>query len=255
MEWLLALAVLLAVAWALSVAGALVAFAGFRVARDGERLRIRRGLLQRSEATVPVHRIHGVRVVEGVLRRPFGLAALRVEVVGYAEEASAARTLFPLLHRREVEGFLRELLPELADDPDGLEPPPARAARRYVLPPALAGAAAGALACLVAPDLFPWPLLAAPLLAGYGLLRYRAAGWRLRDGRLALRSRRLSRTTLLAPAHRLQSHAVAQNPLQRRGRLADVAVAVGAGTEARVRHLEAGVAWELFGRLRPRPPT
>ena len=60
-------------AWALSVAGSLVAFAGFTVTRDGERLRIRRGLLQRSEAAVPVRRVHGVRVVEGLLRRPFGL--------------------------------------------------------------------------------------------------------------------------------------------------------------------------------------
>jgi len=252
MEWLLAAAVLLAVAWALSVAGALVAFAGFRIARDGERLRIRRGLLQRSESTVPVHRVHGVRVVEGLLRRPFGLATLRVEVVGYAEEASAARTLFPLLRRREVESFLQELLPELADDPGGLEPPPRRAARRYLLPPALAGAAVAALVCALEPSLFPWPFALAVLLGLYGLGAYRGAGWRLRDGRLALRTRRLSQSTLLAPAHRLQAHGVAQNPLQRRGRLADVAVSVGAGAGARVRHLEASVAWELWERLRPR---
>ena len=100
--------------------GSLVAFAGFTVTRDGDRLRIRRGLLQRREAAVPVRRVHGVRVVEGLLRRPFGLATLRVEVAGYAAEASAARTLFPLLRRDEVEPFLAELLPELADDPRGL---------------------------------------------------------------------------------------------------------------------------------------
>lgn len=89
-----------------------------------------------------------------------------------------------------------------------------------------------------------------PLLAAYGWGAYRGAGWRLRDGRLALRSRRLSQSTLLAPAHRL-AHGVAQNPLQRRGRLADVAVSVGAGAGARVRHLEARTAWELWERLRP----
>ena len=111
-------------AWGLSVAGSLVAFAGFTVTRDGDRLRIRRGLLQRSEVAVPVRRVHGVRVVEGLLRRPFGLAALRVEVAGYAAEAAAARTLFPLLRRADVEPFLAELLPELADDPGDLTPPP-----------------------------------------------------------------------------------------------------------------------------------
>ena len=124
--WELAAVGLLLLAWALSVLGSLVAFAGFTVTRDGERLRIRRGLLQRSEAAVPVRRVHGVRVVEGLLRRPFGLCALRIEVAGYAAEASAARTLFPLLRRAEVQPFLAALLPEVADDPAGLEPPPPR---------------------------------------------------------------------------------------------------------------------------------
>jgi putative membrane protein len=249
--WELAVAGLLVAAWALSVAGSLVAFAGFTVTRDGERLRIRRGLLQRSETAVPVRRIHGVRVVEGLLRRPFGLAALRVEVAGYAAEASAARTLFPLLRRADVEPFLAELLPELADDPLHLTPPPQRAARRYVLPRTLVGAVLGGVACLVFPAVAPWPLLAAPLLALDGWLDYRAAGWRLRDGRLAMSSRTLAWSTLLTPAARLQEHAIAQSPLQRRAGLADLAVAVGKGGHARVRHLDAPVAAELWERLRP----
>jgi putative membrane protein len=248
--WELALAVLLVAAWALSAIGSLVSFAGFSVARDGDRLRIRRGLLQRSDAVVPIRRIHAVRVVEGVLRRPFGLATLHLEVAGYAEEASAARTLYPLLRRGEVAAFLAELLPELADEPDGLAAPPPRAARRYVLPPAVAGLIAGAAACLLVPGVAPWPLLLAPLLALNGWWTYQAAGWRLRDGRLALRSRRLARTTLLTPAARLQEHAVAQNPFQRRAGLADLAVAVGKGGHARVRHLEAPVAADLWERLR-----
>ena len=248
--WELALGGLLLAAWGLSVAGSLVTFAGFAVTRDGDRLRIRRGLLQRSEAAVPVRRVHGVRVVEGLLRRPFGLAALRIEVAGYAAEASAARTLFPLLRRDEVEPFLAELLPELADDPGALTPPPRRAARRYVLPRALAGVALGGVACLIFGSIAPWPLLAAPLLALDGWLDYRAAGWRLRDGRLVMSTRRLAWSTLLTPAARLQEHAIAQSPLQRRAQLADVAVAVGKGGRAHVRHLEASVAADLWERLR-----
>jgi putative membrane protein len=248
--WELAVVALALVAWALSAIGSLVSFAGFSVARDGDRLRIRRGLFQRTDAVVPIRRIHAVRVVEGVLRRPFGLATLRLEVAGYAEEASAARTLYPLLRRAEVAAFLTELLPELADEPDGLTAPPARAARRYVLPPAVAGLVVGGGACLLVPSASPWPLLLAPLLALNGWWTFRAAGWRLRDGRLAMRSRRLARTTLLTRAARLQQHATAQNPFQRRAGLADLAVAVGKGGRARVRHLEAPVAAELWERLR-----
>jgi putative membrane protein len=241
---------LLLLAWLLSTLGAVVAFAGFTIAREDDRLRIRRGLVQRREATVPVGRVRAVRIVEGVLRRPFGLATLRLEVAGYAEEASAARTLYPLLPRREVAAFLAELLPELADEPDGLTALPPRAARRYVLPPAVAGLIVGGVGCLLVPSVAPWPLLIAPLLALNGWWSFQAAGWRLRDGRLAMRSRRLARTTLLTPAARLQEHAIAQNPFQRRAGLADLAVAVGKGGQARVRHLEAPVAAELWERLR-----
>ena len=242
----LAAAGLLVVAWLLSVLGSVVAFAGFTVTREGDRLRIRRGLLARREATVPVERVRAVEAVEGVLRLPFRLAALRMEVIGHAKEQAAAQALFPLLRRDEVRPFLDLLLPELADDLDGLEPPPPRAARRYALPPAAAGLAITGAAWVVTG---PWALPLAAVLAAYGLLRFRAAGWRLRDGRLAVRSLRLARTTVFGPAALREWHELAQNPLQRRARLADVVVAFGKQTSARVRHLEAATALRLFERL------
>jgi putative membrane protein len=245
---LLAATGLLVAAWLLSVVGSVVAFAGFTVGREGDRLRIRRGLLARREATVPVERVRAVEVVEGVLRLPFRLAALRMEVIGHAKEPAAAQTLFPLLRRDEVRPFLDHLLPELADDLDGLEPPPPRAARRYALPPAALGLVVGAAAWALTPA-GPWALPVALVLGAYGLLRYRTAGWRLRDGRLAVRSLRLARTTVLGPAAHREWHEVAQNPLQRRARLADVVVTFGKRTSARVRHLDAVAARGLFERL------
>jgi putative membrane protein len=243
---LLAAAGLLVAAWLLSVAGSVVAFAGFTATREGDRLRIRRGLLARREATVPVERVRAVAVVEGVLRLPFGFAALRMEVIGHAKEAAAAQTLFPLLRRDEVRPFLDELLPELADELGGLEGPPARAARRYALPPAALGAAAGVAIWVVAG---PWALPLAPLLAAYGWLRFRTAGWRLEGGRLAVRSLMLARTTVLGRTHDREWHELRQNLWQRRGRLADLYVAFGKQTGARVRHLEEATAEGLFRRV------
>ena len=233
-------------AWLLSTLGAVVAFGGFTVTRDGDRLRIRRGVVERTEATVPVGRVRAVRVVEGVFRRPFGLAALTVEITGYADEAAAARTLFPLVRLRDVDAFLQEFLPELADDPRGLSSPPRRAARRYILLPTLLGA----LVTFAA-----WFEVGPPALAGvlfgflYGHERWRAAAWRLADGRLAIRSMRLARTTVLAPAHNRESHTLVQNLLQRRADLADLEVAFGKQTTARIRHLEstdAQAAWSAL---------
>jgi putative membrane protein len=249
-EWILAGLAVLLLAWLLSTAGAVLAFAGFTIARDDDRLRVRRGLLARREATVPVARVQAVRVVEGLLRAPFGLATVRAEVAGYAREAAAAQTLFPLLRRAEVEPFLAALLPELADGIDGLHGPPPRALRRYVLPPAALLLALAGAACVIAPDLAPWPLLAAVPAAAYGAARWRAAGWRLEDRRLAIRFRRVARTTVLAPAARLQQHGTRQTVLQRRARLADLEVRVGAATRGHVRHLDERVAGRLFDGLR-----
>jgi putative membrane protein len=249
-EWILAVVAVVLLAWLVSTAGAVFAFAGFTIERDDDRLRVRRGLLARREATVPVARVQAVRVVEGVLRAPFGLATVRVEVAGYAREAAAAQTLFPLLRRGEVEPFLAELLPELADGIDGLHGPPRRALRRYVLPPAALLLALGGAACVAFPAATPWPLLAVLPAGAYGAARWRAAGWRLEERRLAVRFRRLARTTVLAPTARLQQHGTRQTVLQRRARLADLEIRVGAGTRGHVRHLDAPVAGRLFDGLR-----
>jgi putative membrane protein len=246
-EWVLAGGVLLGAAWALSVVGAGVAFAGFTVARDGDRLRIRRGLLSRREATIPVARVRAVRVVEGVLRRPFGLATLQMEVTGYAQEASVARTLFPLLRTRSVFAVLERLLPELADEPGGLASPPARAWRRYLLVPSLAALLIGAAVAVWLSS--PWPLAALVAGAAYGQARWHAAGWRLVEGRLAVRSLRLARLTVLAPSSNRESHELAQSLLQRRARLADLRVDFGKKTAARIRHLDEADATDAWQTL------
>ena len=177
-EWLLGALALLIVAWLLSAAGAVLSFAGFTLTREPDRVRIRRGLLARREATLPVGRIHAVRVVEGSLRRPFGLATLRAEVMGYKREAGAARTLFPLLRRAEVEPFLAAVLPELADDLDGLAGAPPRALRRYLLPPLLTALVAAGAAMVFVP--------------GVGRLAAAARRPRARAGPRPVRRRRLA---------------------------------------------------------------
>jgi len=241
----------LALAWVLSVVGTVVAFAGFRVARDGERLRIARGIVERREQSVPVARVTAVRVVESPLRQPFGLATVRLETAGYAREAAAAQTLVPLVRRRDAAGLVARLLPELGagalDQP--LSPAPRRALRRAVGPPVLAALAAAAVAVALAGGDGAPALALVPVAAAYGVLVFRAAGFRLDGDRLVLRGRRLARTTALADARRLPEVGTRASPLQRRARLATLAVAVSSGRRLRVEDLDAGDADGLFARL------
>ena len=244
--WIALAAAVLLLAWLLSFAGAVVAFAGFDVLREGDRLRIRSGLLARRAATLPLGRVQGVRIVEGLLREPFGLAALRVETAGYAGQAAVTQTLFPLVRRRDAATLLAALVPALAAALEPLAPAPARARRSYLTAPLLASAAAALFIAFVVPA--AWPAIP-PLLAiagGLGELRFRAAGWRFAGGCVVLRSRRIARTTLVASTRRLQARGTRQTALQRRRRLADFTVAVGSRRRARVRHLDAGVATRLL---------
>jgi len=241
-------------AWVLAILGTVLAHTSFTLSRsaDGKYLYIKRGLLKRHEATVPLARIQAIKVIEGVLRQPFGLAALRVESAGFGAEEGVSTTLFPLLPRKEVETLLRAAAPRFAAPLDDLEPLPARARRRYALRATLPVLL---VSTLFAVFLFPWgfftllPTLPAAL---YGLLRYRAAGHRLDDERLILRFRHLARTTVVVPGKRLQSRGYSISPLQRRKGLAtlEVEVASGRGGAAfRLTDVEDSQAANLIERL------
>jgi putative membrane protein len=248
------------VAWLLAIGGTVLAYAGFTLSREGDFLYIRRGLLERREATIPLGRIQAVRIVEGLLRQPFGLASLRVESAGYGEDAGVSTTLFPLLPRKEVHRLLLDAAPEFAVAPP-LNSLPRRALRRYVfrstVPFLFLISAATLLSSLVF-DLAAWVFAALLLLlpaALYGRLRYRDAGWALEEDRLVVRSRFLSRTTAIAPRRRLQSRATVRSPFQRRVRLATFQAQVasgGGGAELRVTDLASDAADALIENLGPR---
>ena len=249
-EWLLAGVAVVLVAWLMSAVGAVLAFAGFTITRDGDRLRVRRGLLARREATVPVARVQAVRVVEGVLRAPFGLATVRAEVAGYAARPRPRRRSSRCCAAPRSSRFSSRYCRSWRTGSTACASRrAARCAGTCCRPPRSLVTLGGA-ACFVFPDAAPWPLLAAPPAAAYGAACWRAAGWRLDDRRLAIRFRRVARTTVLAPAARLQQHSTRQTVLQRRAGLADVEVRVGAATCGRVRHLDTLVAGQLFDGLR-----
>jgi putative membrane protein len=247
--------------WLLAIAGTVLAYAGFTLSREGDFLYIKRGLLERREATIPLARIQAVRIVEGLLRQPFGLASLRVESAGYGEDAGVSTTLFPLLPREEARKLLLDAAPEFAVVPI-LNPLPTRALRRYVFrstaPVLLLVVALPVVSFLALGSVaLGLPVLLLVLLAAvYGWLRYRDAGWAYTEDRLIVRSRLLARTTAIAPRRRLQSRAVIRNPFQRRARLATFRAQVasgGSGAAYGVVDLEVDSAEALAENLGPRP--
>lgn len=256
--WILLGLASLATVLVLSLAGAVVGFAGFRAEIDGTRLRIRRGLLQRRAASVSLDRVLAVRIDEGSLRRPFGLCSVRLEVAGYADEPAVAQTLIPLCRRDDVPQLLQVLVPRLPlPATAAAHRPPARARRRYVvpavLPPAvLVAVVLGVVADVVTVPALTWLVILPAAAAGgaVGLARFRDAAWWREGDVVAVRRRRLLvRSTLVAKVPALQHRALHESVLQRRASLASVAFVVASGGEGSVAQLEVADARRLFAGL------
>ncbi|HYO28949.1 MAG TPA: PH domain-containing protein, partial [Thermomicrobiales bacterium] len=217
---LLAVGVGAVVAWGLSIVGAVLTWSAFELRRDGDRLLISHGLLDRRRRSVPLARLQAVSVREAPLRRLFGLAEVRFESAGFAGSGGEAGVLLPLLPLAEAPALLAAATPGFAPPPRlALAGPPPRARGRYlgdaVRP--LLGLLAVVLVLAALPAVRWWwtaaVLVLLPLAFWDGLLAFRQAGWAIDDGRLVLREGGLSRRTVVAPLGRLQWRSVVQTPL------------------------------------------
>ena len=255
--------VLGAIAWLLSVVSTILSFGGFEIRRSEDQLVIQYGLLDRRRLTIPMQRMQAVRIVEGMLRQPFGLAEVRFESAGYNSESATNGVLFPLLRRSEIMQFLEAVAPDFAVDasPDRLTSLPPRSVSRYTIPTAVTMVVLGlvvvGITWLVADRFELWSIAAfalVPLTALYGLLEYRDAGWLIEGGNLVVRRRNGGRETLITKVRRLQHRRLLANPFQRRANLATFQAAVasgGSGGHFQIAHLDRDDGNQLLAALGP----
>jgi putative membrane protein len=241
----LAVAVLAVVVWlGLAAASSIVTDHGFTLARVGDDLVVRRGLLERREAVLPLSRLQVVRIEESLLRRLLGLASIRIQSAGRTggSDRTASRLAVPVLQRSEVNRLLGELLPGAAPVRRLLAPPPAarrRAVTRSVRRTAVVVAAVALpLLLLTSPDAAAlWSatvlvvaVLALAVLAG--LAAYRNLGHAAGSGFLYARVGVAIRVTTVVPVAKAQSGSVRSSPFQRRSGLATLHVDIAGGGPA-----------------------
>jgi putative membrane protein len=241
----LAVAVVAVVVWlGLAAASSVVTDYGFTLARVGDDVVVRRGLLERREAVLPLGRLQVVRIEESLLRRLLGLASIRIQSAGRTGGAdrTASRLAVPVLQRTEVNRLLGELLPGAAPVLRLFAPPPAarrRAVTRSVLRAIVVVAAAAVpLALLTSPGpaaLSAGALLVVAVLAlavVAGLAAYRNLGHAAGNGFLYARVGVAIRVTTVVPAAKAQSGSVRTSPFQRRSGLATLHVDIAGGGPA-----------------------
>jgi putative membrane protein len=224
-------AALLAGAFVISVIVTAVVYWDFRLVRDDSELRVRRGLLEQRLATIPLRRVQALRVEENLLRRPFSLAAVRVDVAGKTggDDARETGILLPLGSRAQAFQLVASLLGVPGVTDAALAPMPRRALRRrlvraavvMLLPTAVATVVAGPPGLLIA-------LLGIPAVAA-AVDAYRALGRAQVDDVIIARSGVLVRRTAFVPIRNLQSLALTATPFQRLSDLATVELQIARG--------------------------
>jgi putative membrane protein len=212
-----------------SVIATTLVYWNFTVRRQGARLIVERGLLERRRATVPLRRVQAVQVRENPLRRIFRKAALTSVTAGYSpsnEEREETSMLLPIGSRDQAL-WLAGLALDLPAPPDR----PLQRAPRGALLRRLVGAlvlvaplVAIALVLLGIRGLWSLVLLLPP--AGIAWFSYRALGFRLDSDYLAVRSGILNRRTTIIPRSNVQHLALSRGPVQRALDLASLRIGV-----------------------------
>src|SRR5690606_26932854 len=244
---------LLLAGWLLSIAGAVIGYHGFTLERVGDELRKRYGLLARREGSVPLRRVQAIRIEESLMRRPFGLAAVRIETAGSAVTGRRRHpeAFVPLVRRDEVAPLVARVLEGF--DPDGvtLLPVHPRTRRRiFARLAAFIVALTAALALLHHPG---WLASLVLLVPADALARnaYANRRYAILDDYVVVRVALLGRTTWIIPRRKIQTVHVASSPFQRRHGLATLIVDTASGPRraARIRALPLEVARALADRL------
>ena len=218
-------------------------FYDFRLWRTRETLRYERGLVRRFSGSIPLDRVHLLRLRDNPATRRLGLAALDIRTAGYGPDtADTSAAAVPIAERARVLDLARsvEPFPELE-----LERPPRRARLRYgVRYAVLVGLLTVAL--LAADRLWqplPWEaaiglLVVVPVAAH---LTWTHRGYAIGERALLVRAGFWRRTTYVVPLYRVQTVGTTATVLQRRRRLATVRIDTASGAPA-AHDLDAGTA-------------
>lgn len=175
-------------AWLTGIAVNLNKYYNFKLWLDGDKLRLRRGLLTLAEGTIPLQKVQALILRTNPLMHQFGWYTLEVQTIGLDVEEQGHRVVVPFAQKSEILDLAQRIRPfEL---PEKFAPVSMLTIRRHVVRYAVGLVALVVIAAYFWPSswwapgnvAFPWWMLSTlPLLLGYAVLHYRHHGYRLRD--------------------------------------------------------------------------
>jgi putative membrane protein len=204
---------------------------GFRLDRTETGLRRRRGLLTRTDVTLPLKRAQAALVTTGPFRDAFGWSELSLKSLASDEGGRRAHVLAPLAKHEEINHILSELGWRPLPDTPGWR----QVSKSYV----------GAFALAISPLLLPLAVQAlvyppAAIGFAFGLagavglrwLAWKRTAYALDGDRLLVRTGWWRRRLLVLPFARIQSADVTENFVSRRFGTANLKLGVAGGAMA-----------------------
>lgn len=241
------------IVWGISVVMTFFSYYGFSVVVDKEDIVITRGLIEKKRATVPLNRVQSIRIVENPFRQLFGYANVVIDNAGGGLGDGARINLFPLVKKKNIEGPLLKIFPDLIVEEPGKKLP-SRGKRYYYRIDFL-----WMIPVIVALTYFFYPfglfsLIIVPVVVLWGLWQQRSAAYDLFGNQLTMRFRGFSLQTAYLMKKRIQSMSIKQNYFHRKKGVATISASVKSGMgvfTAEVSHMEEAEADRILGWFEP----
>lgn len=238
--------------WVVSIVAMVVRFWGFTLTRAGDDLRREYGLLSRHHSTVPLKRVQAIRIEQTLLRRPLGLAALKIESAGVGPQqrqnaqGGGAEAYVPITRSREVGRLIRAVFEDARFEGVELHPVAKVSRRRSFFRLAAPVALATAIATWLDPAGLALGLLLVPAWF-FARAQFRARAWGRLEGYAITRGGVLTRTNAVIPERKIQTLHLRETPFQRRWDLATLLIdTAGGGSAARAVDLHRDTAQRLL---------
>ncbi|WP_217587370.1 PH domain-containing protein [Lentibacillus saliphilus] len=225
------------VLWLLGIAGTMIKYGNFTISRHADDLFITRGLLEKKQITIPLKRIQAIGFKQSLLRQPFGYGTVYAEIAGGSldDNREFSTILFPIMKKKHVNRFLKNVLPETAVMPETYNSVPARSRKFYVIRMILFPLALFVPVLIYARSFWWVPGL---LLVGaciLGFKRHRDAGVQRENKWLHIRTRGFALNHVVMHHKRIQAFEKRQHLIQKHQALATMEVSI-VGMAAGGRH-------------------
>ncbi|MBD3109691.1 PH domain-containing protein [Bacillus sp. AGMB 02131] len=213
------------IAYIIATLRIILKYAYFTVTKSGNELIISRGLLEKRRLTIPIHRIQALRIVENIVREPFGYATLYVETASGSiqNEGNANVMLLPIIKKKRIKALLASFDIDYELEV-AIKHVPKRAMRRYLIRALLWNIPLVAVWFLFKPFGYVY-VIWLPICIALAYAAFRTAGWNIANKQLTLVFRKfVSKQTYVVLNNKIQSLTYKQSDFQKRSRLGTINV-------------------------------